>query len=843
MHEISAALRVFRKAPGFVVTVVLTIALGIGANTAIFTLVHAVLLRSLPVRDPKMLYTVGSDTSRGGVMSALPESGNLSTFSYDLYKHLRETTPGLDQLAAMQSGGERMNVREGQQLAKSERTEYVSGNYFSTLGIGAFAGRMFSQQDDTPAAAPAAVMSYATWQAEYASDSSVLGKAFTFQGHPITVVGIAPAGFYGDRVSSSPPAFWLPLAVEPLIEGSFSILHSPTSSWLYLLGRVKPDTSLLSLEEQMTGNVRNWLATQPDYTRNGGAALIAKQRIRFFPGGSGIQQLQHQESTGLYLLMAISGLVLLVACANVANLMLAKGSARRADTSLRIALGAQRSRIVRQMLTESVLLSCLGGAVGLALAYEGTRLILSLAFPDSPHLPIHASPSLPVLGFAFLLSLATGVIFGVAPAWMSSRADPAEALRGANRSTRDRVSLPQRSLIVFQAALSLVLLVGAGLLTRSLVRLQSQNFGFQTTNRYVVQIDPAGAGYTVETLPAFYRAVQDRFGALPNVANVGLALYSPLSETRWATGINIAGRPDPVAGDQMTSDMDRVSPQFFAAIGERLLRGRVFNDADTPTSQGVAVVNQQFAKEFFPGEDPVGRSFGAEPGRSDTHRIIGVVADAKFADPATEPHPMYFLPPMQRVPGLSPAQTANETQALFNRAIILDFKTPPRNVDALVRRILGDINPNLTVDGLHTLEYQVNGNFTENRLISRLAMLFGLLALMLAAIGLYGVTSYRVARRTSEIGLRMALGATRGRILLMVLGGAFAEVGLGLAIGIPGALLGARSIDSLLYGVTPYDPVSILLATAALALAAGAAALLPARRAASTEPMIALRTE
>jgi predicted permease len=843
MHEILTTFRTFRKSPGFVITVVLTIALGIGANTAIFTLVHAVLLRSLPVRDPKMLYTVGSDTSRAGVMNGLPDSGKLSTFSYDLYKHLRATTPGFEQLAAMQSGAEGMNVREGQQLAKSEGTEYVSGNYFSTLGIGAFAGRLFSQQDDTPAAAPAAVMSYATWQADYASDPSVVGKAFTFQGHPITVVGIAPPGFYGDRVSTSPPAFWLPLAVEPMIEGSFSILHSPTSSWLYLLGRIKPDVSIRPLAEQMTGNVRNWLSTQPEYTRNGGASVIAKQQIRLVPGGSGIQQLQHQESTGLYLLMAISGLVLLVACANVANLLLAKGSASRADTSVRIALGAQRNRIVRQMLTESVMLSCLGGAVGLALAYVGTRMILSVAFPDSPQLPIHASPSSAVLGFAFLLSLVTGAIFGVAPAWMTSHADPAEALRGANRSTRDRVSLPQRSLIVFQAALSLVLLVGAGLLTRSLVRLQKQDFGFLTANRYVVQVDPAGAGYTVETLPAFYRAVQDRFGALPNVANVGLALYSPLSGTRWATGITIAGRPAPAAGAQKTSDMDRVSPRFFAALGERLLRGRVFNDSDTATSQGVAVVNQEFAKEFFPGEDPVGQSFGAEPGRSDTHRIIGVVADAKFADPAAGPHPMYFLPPMQRVPGLKPAQAASESKGLFVSAIVLDFKTPPQNVDALVRRTLGDINPNLTVGVLHTLEYQVNGNFTENRLISRLAMLFGLLALMLAAIGLYGVTSYRVARRTSEIGLRMALGATRGGILLMVLRGAFVQVGLGLAIGVPVAMLGAHSIASQLYGVAPYDPVSMLLAIAALAIAAGAAALLPARRAASTEPMIALRTE
>ncbi len=466
MHQILAAFRQFRKSAALSLTVVLTIALGIGANTAIFTLVHAVLLRSLPVNDPGMLYMVGSDQSQGGVQGGLTPDGRMSLFSYDLYKEIEQATPQFSQLAAVESGGPQTSVREGGGLGKELSTEFVSGNYFETLGIGAFAGRVFSARDDAAAAAPAAVISYTSWQGNFGSDPKIVGRTLSFQGHPVTVVGIAPPGFYGDRLTTSPSAFWLPLSLEPTIQGAFSILRSPTINWLYLIGRVKPGTSLAALAPQMTANVRAWLATQPRYVKNGGVAVIAKQRIELVPGGGGIQQMQQQQKSGLYLLMAISALVLLVACANVANLLLARGTAQRASTSLRMALGASRAVLIRQMLLESVVLACVGGVAGLAVAYGGTRTILNLAFPDSPQLPIHATPSLPVLGFAFLLSLATGVIFGVVPAWITSHADPAEALRGANRSTRDKASLPQRSLIVFQAALSLILLVGAGLLTQ-----------------------------------------------------------------------------------------------------------------------------------------------------------------------------------------------------------------------------------------------------------------------------------------------------------------------------------------------------------------------------------------
>ncbi len=329
--------------------------------------------------------------------------------------------------------------------------------------------------------------------------------------------------------------------------------------------------------------------------------------------------------------------MLLVACANIANLLLARGTMRKAETSIRMALGAARSRLIRQMLTESVLLACLGGLAGLGVAYAGTRTILSLAFPNSPHVPIEASPSLPVLGFAFLLSLVTGIVFGIVPAWITSHSDPAEALRGVNRSTRDRASLPQKSLIVFQAALSLALLVSAGLLTRSLRNLEHQDFGIQTANRYVLHLDPAGAGYTPEKLPALYQRLEQQFGALPGVQSVGLALYSTLEGNNWGEGIRVEGRPEPGPTENINSSWDRVNPQFFETVGQPVIRGRGFTDADTATSQMVAVVNQAFVKKFFPKEDPIGRHFGIfDQKYAGAFEIVGIVADAKYTNPREE---------------------------------------------------------------------------------------------------------------------------------------------------------------------------------------------------------------
>ena len=845
MRDIAMAFRQFLKSPGYALTVILTLALGIGANTAIFTLVHSVLMKSLPVADPKTLYRVGDLDDccvNGGFVN---DNGDFDLYSWELYKRLQETTPEFEQMAAMQSGGNRMTVRRGSEPAKSVRTQYVSGNFFTTFGIGPYLGRMLRDEDDTAGAAPAVVLSYQSWRSDYGGDRSVVGSTFYMQGQPMTVVGIAPPGFFGDRIRSSPPSIWVPLASEPVIEGKTSLLHVAESNWLYVIGRVKPGATVGGLADKMSSRLRDWLQAQPGYTRNGGASIIPKQHVVIVPGGAGIQNLQQQTGKGLYLLMTISGLVLLVACANVANLLLARGATKRAEISVRMALGAARGRLIQQMLTESVLLACIGGLAGLVVAYAGTKTILSLAFPDAPQLPISASPSVTVLGFAFGLSLLTGIIFGIVPAWITSHSDPAEALRGVSRTTRDTTSLPQRSLIVFQAALSLVMLMSAGLLTKSLRNMEHQDFGLQTENRYVLHLDPAGAGYKPETLPALYQQLEQQFGALPGVKGVGLALYSTLEGNNWGEGVFVDGKPDPGVNAHNGASWDRINAQFFETVGQPVIRGRGITEQDTATTQKVAVVNQAFVKKFFQKEDPVGKHFGIfDQKYSSSFEIVGVVADAKYNNPRSEVRAMYFRPLMQQMTGVTEANAAMaEGRSLYINSVTLRFDRVPTNLDAMVRRTLQGINPNLTVIDFHSLDYQVAGNFTQERLISRLTMLFGVLALVLASVGLYGITSYQVARRTGEIGLRMALGANRGSVVKMVLRGALLQAGIGLAIGIPVVLIAARWMTDQLYKVRSWDPVSLMTAVGVLLLSATVAGFVPARRAANIEPMQALRTE
>ncbi|HET9743134.1 MAG TPA: ABC transporter permease [Terriglobales bacterium] len=845
MQDLKLAFRQLRKFPGFATTVIITLALGIGANTAIFSLVNAILLHSLPVTDPATLYRIGDRDDccvNGGFLN---DDGDFDLFSYDLFLHLRDAAPEFEQLAAFQSGHETVNARRGSELGKPERSEYVTGNYFQTFGVGAYLGRTLLPTDDVPGAAPAVMMSYQAWQADYASDPKVVGSVFYIQAHPVTIVGIGPPGFFGDRIDSDPPALWIPLSDEPVIEGKNTILHIPGSNWLYAIGRLKPGTSVAALQTKLSVSLRQWLSSQPEYVENGGQTFIPKQHVVLAPAGAGVENMQQETASGLHLLVAIAALVLLVACANVANLLLARGTTRRAETSVRMALGAARSRLIRQMLVEAVLLGCVGGAIGLVIAYAGTRTILALAFPDAKYLPIHASPSLPVLGFAFGVSLLTGIVFGIVPAWIASHSDPAEALRGVNRSTRDRSSLPQKGLIVFQAALSLVLLVSAGLLTKTLRNLEHQRFGVETADRYVVHLDPAGAGYTSERLPALYEQMEHQFAAIPGVQSVGLALYSPLEGNNWGEGVYIAGRPAPGPDAHNGSSWDRVSPQFFETIGQPLVRARGFTDQDTATSQMVTVVNQAFVKKFFPHEDPIGHHFGTfDQKYANNYEIVGVVADAKYNDPHDPFRPMYFRPLTQPNTEIKePEAITAESRSLYINSITLRFRSQPQNVDALVRRTLASIDPNLTVIDLKSLDYQVADNFNQQRLIARLTMLFGLLALVLASVGLYGITAYSVALRTGEIGVRMALGANRRDVVGLVLRGAFSQIGIGLLVGIPLAFLAGRLMASQLYGVSAYDPFSVAIAAIVLFASATIAGFVPAQRAATIEPMQALRSE
>jgi predicted permease len=555
------------------------------------------------------------------------------------------------------------------------------------------------------------------------------------------------------------------------------------------------------------------------------------------PGGSGIQHMQEQYASNLHLLMWISGLVLLIACANIANLLLVRGMGRRAEMSVRSALGAMRGRIVQQLLTESVVLAVLSGAAGLLVAYAGTRMLLMLAFPGAGSVPIHASPSRAVMGFACGLSLLTGILFGVAPAWIAAQADPAEALRSGSRTTAGGSTLLQRGLVVLQAALSVVLLVGAGLFSQSLNKLESTDLKLDAKNRYMVHINPQAAGYTQTQLEALYRTMEVRFHALPGVMKVGIASYTPMEDNNNGWSVKVQGQPDL----HVSASNVRANAEYFDSVGTRVVMGRGISAQDTPTAPRVAVVNQAFVKRLFkPGESPIGQHFGSGPKTTGDFEIVGVVEDTAYTSARWKNHVMYFQPLMQRA--LSVKDPIEKDDSLYAGAIVLETARPMSDMESLARSTLASINPNLAVVTFQTFDAQIADRFTDERLVARLTALFGALALLLAAVG-YGVTSYTVARRTSEIGIRMALGAERSGVVAMVMRGALTQIAVGLAIGIPVAMLSVRLVKAQLYEITSADPKVIAGAIVTLAAAAAIAGMIPARRAASIEPMQALRME
>jgi predicted permease len=835
-EDLRYGIRRLRNAPGFAIVCVLTLALGIGANTAIFTLVDAVMLKSLPVKNPKELYSLGPGNNCcviGGMQD------NWDIYSYALYEQFRDHTPEFSEMAAFEGGGTELSARRSGSNGPAEpyAGEFVSGNYFSTFGIGAFAGRTITPSDDRPGAPPVAVMSYRAWQEHFGLDPTIIGAAVTMNQIPYTIAGIAPPGFFGDRVRADPPDFWLPLATEPLLSGQNSILNRAGFHWLYIIGRVKPGARVAGIQPRVTAQLQQWIDVQPDVSRQD-RAKIGKQQIQVMQAAGGMAHLANDTSAGLRLLMTISGLVLLIACANIANLLLARGAATRGETAIRVALGAPRYRLLRQTLTESVLLAILGGAGGLAVAYAGTRTILLVAFRGSRFVPIDAAPSLAVLGFAFLLSLFTGVVFGLGPAWLMARADPAEALRGAGRSTRDRSSLAQRSLVVMQVALSAVLLIGAGLLTQTLRNLENQRFGFEPEGRMVVRVNPALAGYKPEQLYGLYQQLEQRLPQIPGVISASYSIYSPMRGDNWSFGIHVEGHPP---DEQVGASFDRIGPHYFRTLGTHLLRGRTIGLEDTPTSRQVAVVNQAFAHKFFPNQDPIGKHFGmGDPSHSGDFEIVGVVEDTKYQDARRPAYPTFFMPflQMSKDPKLSFMVGSH-----YIGDIELRVAGNPQNLNAAVRGTLAGIDPNLTILDLLTMNEQVTRNFNQDRLIARLTELFGGLALVLACVGLYGVTAYAVAQRIGEIGIRMALGADRPRILGLVLRGALWQLGIGLAVGVPAALAGGRLLANQLYGVKSYDPAVLALAAAVLTACALLAGFVPAQRAASIDPIRALRVE
>ena len=845
-QDIFYALRQMRLSPVFTLTAMLTLALGIGATTAIFSLIHTVMLKSLPVVDPSRLYRIGDGTDccvEGG-----PQD-NWGMYTYSLYQRMKSAAPEFEQMAAFEAMAAQFSVRRGEndRQAKPLRGEFVSGNYFSTFGVGAFAGRAISPSDDQPSASPVAMLSYRTWQQQYGSDPSVIGSTFVVEGHPFTVVGIAPPGFYGETLRSDPPQLWLPLQQEPLVNGRNTLLSQSVSAWLRVIARLKPGATTDGVAPRLTGVMHQWLLHDsslpaeflPEIQRS-----LPKQNIHVVPAGAGVGAMKADYGDSLRILLTVCSIVLLIACANIANLLLARGAGRRSHTSVRLALGASRRRLIRQSLTESVVLSILGGLAGIVVAYLGVKVIVALAFHSAHFVPIDAAPSLPVLSFAFGLSLITGILFGTAPAWFASHADPAEALRGANRSTHDRSSLPQKILVVVQATLSIVLLAGAGLLMRSLSKLEHQDLGFETDHRLSIVMNSPLASYSEPQLDALYRDLQDRLSHLPRVERAGLAAYTPFIDN-WGELIVPEGHGMPqIENNDSNSSWDRVGPGYLETMGHSLLRGRTITEQDAGPTQNVAVVNETFARRFFKGQDAIGKHFGLDlPENNTMFEIVGILRDSKYMDAHSPARPMFFAPLAQHAVYKNPLMQTFEHRTHYITGAVLQLRGSGEGLEPLIRKVFSDVDPNLTILNVQTMQEQVDSNFDQERVVAQMTGLFGILALVLAAIGLYGVTAYTVERRTSEIGVRMALGANRSDVVKLVLRGAFLQIVIGLAIGIPISIGCGRLIAAQLYQVKSWDPVVLAGSVAALGLCALIASIVPAQRAASIDPVKALRTE
>ncbi len=845
LGDIRYALRSFRQTPGFTLTAVLTLAIGLGGTTGIFSLIHAVMLRSLPVADPARLYRIGDGNEccvEGG-----PQD-RWGMYSYPLFERLKAAAPEFEQVTAFQAGSWEYTVRRVgvDRFPRPLHGEFVTGNYFSTLGIQPFAGRLLSESDDRASAAPVAVLSYRAWQGTYGADPGVVGSSYMIQGSPFTVIGIAPPGFFGETLRSDPPDLWMPLHQEPLIRGEGSILRQSVSAWLRAVGRLRPGSTVEGMSPRLTATLRQWIRTDSGYPSNWMPEIlkmVPRQIVNVVPAGGGVAVMKEDYGRSLQILLSVCGLVMLIACANLANLLLARGMARRSQTSVRLAIGASRTRIVRQSLTEGILLALAGGAAGLFVADGAGRLILRLAFHSARFLPIDTTPSWPAIVFAFALSLVTGALFSAAPAWFATRTDPVESLRGGGRGITDRSAVTRKALLVFQAALSVLLVAGAGMLTRSLRNLEHQNFGFQTKGRIAVRLNALPANYTPERLDAVYRNVAFRLNHLPGVERASLAGYNPLTDN-WGELVFVDGHPVAAIAENMNSSWDRVGPGFFEAAGQRILRGREFTEADNAKTPSVAVVNQTFVRRFLPSEDPIGKHFGLDmPQYARTYEIVGVVEDAKYIEPEKPARPMFFAALAQWAGYDNELMRKLELNTHFIGAAMLLTRSDPGAIEPVLRKTLAEVDPNLTVINVRSMEDLVAMNFDQQRTVAGLAGLFGIVALILAAVALYGITMYTVAQRTREIGVRMALGADESNIVKLVLRGAFQKVALGLLFGMPLAYAAGKLMSAQLYGVSAWDPASLLIAIGTLGICAFIAAVIPASRAAGIDPMRALRTE
>ena len=829
--DMRLALRQLRRAPGFTAVAVLSLALGIGANAAIFTLIDAVVLKSLPVRDPGGLVLVGHARARG---VGTGQRGSVDVVSYDLYTHLRDADV-FDRLCAVQSSEDRIGVRFGDaRTAEPATARFVSGNYFHVLGVDAARGRTLVPSDDAPASRLAAVVSDRYWKNTLNQSQAAIGSTIDINGVPVTIVGVAPAEFYGETIEPDPPGFWLPVSASRALKRERNLIDEPDEHWLYLIGRLKPDTTAAQAQPRLTLALQNWLRARAGSTISPErSARIAASRVELTPAGGGIPRMRRNYGQTLRLLLGISIAVLLIACANIAGLLLARGSTRRAERSLRLALGATRGRLVRQSLAESLMLALAGGALALPMASAATTLLLRMVFRDAEYVPIQTTPDLRLLAFTFTLSCAAAVAFGVLPA-IRLQSDIAQAMK--------RVRFPLgKALVVGEVAASLVVLAAAGSLARSLANVANQRFGFDRSHVLVATVDPALAGYELERLGPLYQQLQSRLNSLPGVASASLSHYSPFNGCCWAFSVTVPGytpRPD----EPMSPLLNRVSPRYFETLGTTVLRGRTFNEHDTQASRRVVVVSDSLAQRFFPNADPIGRSFTIESEADAAPReIIGVVENAKYDSPREDPRPMAYLPLLQMSP--HQPQASSDYQSNFVNAIEVRSAGDAAEIASLIRRTLAEIDPGLPVLRAATLSDHVSQMLRQEQTIATLAACFGALALGLSCIGLYGLMAYMVQRRTSEIGIRIALGARRGAVVRLVIREALAQAAAGILIGVPIAFAATRLIANQLYGVSAGDPQYAAAAAIVLVAALGAAGYLPSRRASRIDPIRALHQE
>jgi predicted permease len=836
MQDLRFAFRTMRRSPGFTAIAVLSLGLGIGANTAIFTLINDLMLKSLPVRDPQQLVSFGQQNN-AGVVDGI--TGSMDIFTYEFYKQIQQHDEAFTDVTAYCSFPTSITVRRSSANGvTTAQSHLVSGNFFSVLGATTALGRPLDPADDNGTESrPVAVISDHYWRQYFSSDPAVIGTSIIVNSTPITIVGVAAPKFYGVQIDENPPDMWLPLGLQPQVMLNESLLGPHGLYWLQAMARSKPGVSRAQAQTWLTTQLRQYMTARegtgltPETKRD-----IDKSYVELFPGAEGVSRLRSQYQTPLMILMCIVAVVLLIACANLANFLLAKTASREHEIATRLALGAGRWRVVRQMLTEALLLSFSGCLLGLVLAYWGTRALIAFVATGAKFTPFEATPDVRVLAFSFSVSLLTGILFGIGPALRVSRMAMDTGMRSSARTVAGDGSRLSRAipkiLVAAQVAMSLVLLVGAGLFLRTLRNLENQNFGFNRSNLLLVNIDPKLAGYKPDQLSSFYRQTLDRIGALPGVQSAALSGVPPMSRGSWMGPIMVKGQVTKPDDDTLTT-LNSVSPNYFKTIETPLLQGRTVEPRDTMETQHVVVVNETLASHLFPKGGAVGQSvtFGQDSLKGDWE-IIGVVKDTRYGGPRETPRRIVYLPLAQ----------LTEDNAYASWIQVRTDGDPARAASS-VRAALAEIDSNLPVTAVRTIQEHVELFTNRESLISQISIFFALLALLLVCIGLYGVMTYAVVRRTNEIGIRMALGAQQDGVLWMILRESLAVLAIGVAIGIPATLATMRLIQAGLFGLSSSDPLTLVVAVAMVAAVTLFAAYLPARRATKVDPMVALRYE